>query len=300
MKNILVSAVAAAAFSCVSLADECHKQARPDGHAPLGVMADHFHKKGGWMASVRAMGMAMGDPANAAMGPQSMDMRMVMASLMYAPSDHLTLAAMIGYNDKSMDMIMMGMENEMEADGVSDLKLNAIVPLWKGESKRLHVTLGGVIPTGKTGSKNTMAARLPLTMQAGTGSWAVAPSLTYSQFEDGWSFGGQIGGTFRLDHNSYGEKAGDQWMATGWTSLVVSDSISLSVRATYEDKQAWKNVPVILGDARQTLWLAGGANYLASSGHRLALEVGFPIWQDQHGNNLQNGVSAMLGWQKAF
>ena len=25
------------------------------GHAPIGVMADHFHKKGEWMVSLRAV-----------------------------------------------------------------------------------------------------------------------------------------------------------------------------------------------------------------------------------------------------
>ena len=32
---------------------------RPDGHAPLGVMGDHMHGKGEWMASYRYMSMDM-------------------------------------------------------------------------------------------------------------------------------------------------------------------------------------------------------------------------------------------------
>ena len=32
---------------------------RPDSHAPIGVMADHGHKKGEWMLSYRTMRMAM-------------------------------------------------------------------------------------------------------------------------------------------------------------------------------------------------------------------------------------------------
>ena len=32
---------------------------RPDGHAPISVMADHYHGKGGWMFSYRLMNMNM-------------------------------------------------------------------------------------------------------------------------------------------------------------------------------------------------------------------------------------------------
>lgn len=30
---------------------------RPDGHAPIGIMGDHYHKKGEWMLSYRMMTM---------------------------------------------------------------------------------------------------------------------------------------------------------------------------------------------------------------------------------------------------
>ena len=33
---------------------------RPDGHAPIGVMGDHMHKKGEYMMSYRYMTMNMG------------------------------------------------------------------------------------------------------------------------------------------------------------------------------------------------------------------------------------------------
>ena len=33
--------------------------ARPDGHAPIGVMGEHTHKAGEWMFSYRYMHMSM-------------------------------------------------------------------------------------------------------------------------------------------------------------------------------------------------------------------------------------------------
>ena len=87
-------------------------------HGPIGVMGDHFHKAGEWMVSARLMRMHMsgnqlGDdelsdsdvitqpnapgrmPAVLSVVPQDMDMDMLMLGAMYAPSDRLTLMAMV-------------------------------------------------------------------------------------------------------------------------------------------------------------------------------------------------------------
>lgn len=39
--------------------DKRWSSARADGHAPIGVMGDHVHHKGEWMASYRYMNMNM-------------------------------------------------------------------------------------------------------------------------------------------------------------------------------------------------------------------------------------------------
>ena len=108
-------------------------------HGPIGVMGDHFHKKGEWMVSLRLanmemkknilngnsistdnvlkqpnpfskMPMMMKDsksmkmPMNLSVIPKKMTMRMIMLGAMYAPSDKITLMGMAMFNDKEMTL----------------------------------------------------------------------------------------------------------------------------------------------------------------------------------------------------
>ena len=104
-------------------------------HAPIGVMADHFHKKGEWMVSLKitnmemkknilnghsistkdilsqpnpysdmpmTMDMGLKMPKNLSVIPNKMTMKMIMLGAMYAPSDKLTIMGMLMFNDKEM------------------------------------------------------------------------------------------------------------------------------------------------------------------------------------------------------
>ena len=108
-------------------------------HGPIGVMGDHFHKKGEWMVSLRLanmemkknilngnsisadnilkqpnpfskMPMMMKDsksmkmPMNLSVIPKKMTMRMIMLGAMYAPSNKITLMGMAMFNDKEMTL----------------------------------------------------------------------------------------------------------------------------------------------------------------------------------------------------
>ena len=104
---------------------------RADGHAPIGVMGEHVHKKGGWMLSYRYMHMDMGGSrvgtkdisplttvttvpnrfAGQGTPPQPgllrivslwMTMDMHMFGAMYAPTNDLTVMAMANYTEKEM------------------------------------------------------------------------------------------------------------------------------------------------------------------------------------------------------
>ena len=93
---------------------------RPDGHAPMDVMGDHYHKKGEWMVSYRLMNMTMEgarsgnqDMATSVVhqsymaAPKEMQMSMHMLGIMYAFSDQLTLMMMTNYSVLSMDLVKM-------------------------------------------------------------------------------------------------------------------------------------------------------------------------------------------------
>ena len=103
-----------------------------DDHAPIGVMADHAHKKGEVMISFRQMHMEMSgnqvgtqdigpdaivttipnrfagapmQPPTLRIVPTSMRTDMYMLGAMYAPSDTVTLMVMGHYIEKEMDHI---------------------------------------------------------------------------------------------------------------------------------------------------------------------------------------------------
>ena len=91
---------------------------RPDGHAPISVMGDHYHQKGEWMFSYRIMAMGMEGVRsgtqdtnsssvhqNYMVTPKKMNMQMHMVGIMYAYSDRLTLMMMGNYTALSMDLV---------------------------------------------------------------------------------------------------------------------------------------------------------------------------------------------------
>ncbi len=299
MKPLMTAAALSAAMFTFPATAHDGEKPRVDDHAPIGVMGDHYHRKGEWMASARLGIMGMTDPANALMGPQDMDMTMGMLGLMYAPSDKVTLAAGISYIEKSMDMLMGGTAMSNTAKGIGDLRLTAIVPLARTARSRVLATLGTSVPVGEKADTNAAGQRLPITLQAGTGSWAFMPGLTYSYFGEGWSLGLQGSAKLWLDHNSFGEKPGDSYQVTGWVSATVTTNVSLSARLAYDRSGEFEGAPVFARDARESLTAYAGANvYLGT--HRLGLEVGQPVTQDRGTNALGKSTSFMLGWQKAF
>ena len=90
----------------------------PDSHAPIGVMGDHTHGAGEYMLSYRFMTMAMkghrqgtqslsaedvfGLGYDIAALDMTMDMHMI--GMMHAPTDKLTLMAMVNFVEKEMHM----------------------------------------------------------------------------------------------------------------------------------------------------------------------------------------------------
>jgi len=130
MKNafLCVSAAVALASSTTSWAHDVYA----DDHAPIGVMADHAHKKGEVMFSFRAMHMEMEgnqigtnsvspdvivttvpnrffgapmQPPTLRIVPATMRTDMYMLGAMWAPSDAVTLMIMGNYVEKEMDHI---------------------------------------------------------------------------------------------------------------------------------------------------------------------------------------------------
>jgi hypothetical protein len=150
------------------------KAIRADSHAPIGVMGDHLHKAGEWMLSYRFMRMEMednrigtndvspeeivttepnrffgqpGQPPTLRVVPTEMTMDMHMLGAMYAPTDWMSLMAMVSYVDKSMKHItFMGPTGttrlgtfSTNANGFGDTMLTALIKLYKDDVNEFHL-----------------------------------------------------------------------------------------------------------------------------------------------------------------
>ena len=153
------------------------------GHAPIGVMSDHMHKKGESMISLRASYMKMkgnsldgnsisdseilvidnphsNSPEKLSVVPIEMSMKMLMLGGMYAPSDDVTLMFMTMFMDKSMNLntyhAMMrnniGSFNSFSSD-LSDLSFSALVNINEQDKSRWHAEIGFKFSVGDKNEK---------------------------------------------------------------------------------------------------------------------------------------------------
>ncbi|MEM7192470.1 MAG: transporter [Pseudomonadota bacterium] len=165
---------------------------RADGHAPIGVMGDHIHKKGELMLSYRYMYMDMESskigltdvspkrivttvpnrffgrpmqPPTLRVVPTNMDTDMHMFGGMYGITDRLTFMAMLPYIDKDMNHITfrggMGTRRlgtfSTHSDGVGDFSFGGLYGLYdKKRAEGKESLVGGLMfsaPTGSTTEK---------------------------------------------------------------------------------------------------------------------------------------------------
>ena len=163
------------------------KASRADGHAPIGVMADHGHKTGEIMLSARYMRMWMegnrigedsvspqtivttvpnrffgapGQPPTLRIVPTEMSMDMYMLGAMYGLTDQITLMAMVNYISKEMKHTTFagGAGTTIrgtfvtESEGFGDTTLSAmyrLLDIHNGDSEtHVLVSAGLSLPTG--------------------------------------------------------------------------------------------------------------------------------------------------------
>lgn len=312
---------------------------RPDAHAPIGVMADHTHKAGEWMFSYRVMRMEMDGNRDGTsrqsinqvhnqfmVAPKNMDMDMHMLGAMYAPTDNLTLMVMVPYLKNTMDHVTrMGVEFETEAEGLGDISIGGIFNLasWhiEGDNPIQHRLLGNFaigLPTGEDDVRDATpmspSAKLPYPMQVGSGTYNLMPGITYlgQQLEGNYSWGAQAMATIHTGKNSEGYSRGDKLQLTGWLARLLSENISGSIRLS---ALAWDDIsgedddlnPMMVQTANTDLLSGKRADFavglnakVPGTGHRFAIEIGKPIWQDLDGPQLETDLIATVGWQWAL
>ena len=307
--------------------------ARPDGHAPIGVMGDHAHKKGEFMFSYRYMFMNMDgnrDGTNSLsdrevlqdfmVTPVDMTMQMHMVGGMYAVNDDLTLMAMVPYVSKEMEhLTRMGGRFTTNSEGFGDIKTTALYTIFNQDKQRVHLNLGASFPTGSINEKDDTPAGgnqiLPYPMQIGSGTFDLLPGITYLGQSGKGSWGAQALTTLRLGKNDNGYRLGNKYQLSGWVARNWTDWLSTSLRLT---GTTWGDIdgadsrlnPMMIPTADPDLRngtqinLGFGINLYAPEGNlqgsRLAMEFELPILRDLDGPQLETDWQFTLGLQSSF
>ena len=355
-----IKLLTSAALLCVAMTAHAHDG---DGgtityasdHAPIGVMADHRHKKGEWMLSYRFMYMDMsgnrdgsdsispdeivttvanpfGAPPTLRVVPTDMPMQMHMVGGMYGLTDRITLMAMGMYASQEMDHITyQGTAGTTrlgtfttETSGIGDTSVGAIIGLDDGSYAHRQINLGVALslPTGSITEADQILTpmgtmptpRLPYPMQLGSGSVDFKPSLTGFSRTGKWNYGAQMSAVIRLDENDEGYTLGDRLEGTSWIAYEPKRWVSFSGRlkaasvGQIDGDDAAIRAPVQTADpdnhGGDTLEALVGVNLAGQmgwqKGHRIAAEVGFPLYRDLNGPQLETDLTFTLGWQKAF
>lgn len=277
-----------------------YESARPDSHAPIMVMTDHTHNSGEWMLSFRQMRMKMDGMhssetnrasqdvfnANYTVTPTQMTMDMSMFGIMYAPSNNMTLFAMLPYLESSMDHEIFGMAapiislNEGSntfrtgSSGWGDLKMGAAIPIYKSSGNKAHFGFGLSLPTGSIsetdlipGPGGRIQRQLPAPMQLGSGTIDAAPSITFLGQKEGWSYGAQAKANIRLNTNHHNYRLGNALELNSWIASKLTDQLSISGRLNYHYSEKMSgtqsdlsfNPPFAL--SRRTVTTAFSENY---------------------------------------
>jgi len=116
--------------------------------------------------------------------------------------------------------------------------------------------------------------------------------------------------TIRTGENKEDYSLGDEHKATGWASYAWRHNLSTSVRLAYlhvsniDGADPRIAAPVQTADpnfyGKERLDLYAGLNWASQSGHRLALEVGAPVYQHLDGPQLETDWTLTAGYQYMF
>ena len=273
MKNLFVLLCL---LSIGSLASVNH---RVDSHAPIGVMADHSHKKGESMVSIRTMPMTMTDSYNGSdkisvsdihssymMAPTEMTMGMTMVGGMFGLNDNVTLTGMIGHNSKNMTMVnRMNTEMKTSSNGIGDVKLGAIFTIQDNNQTRLLWNAGLSLPLGSIDEKNDSDVHLPYGMQLGSGTLDLNLGGTAVRFFDSYSIGAQASGLFRTGRNKHHYRLGNQYKVSAWAQRQLGNQVSTAIRSSLTVKTD------INGSDRtlNAMQVAKSPGYTTNTGHMI-------------------------------
>ncbi|PYL71623.1 MAG: hypothetical protein DMF26_18870 [Verrucomicrobia bacterium] len=262
--------------------------------------------------------------------PTDMTMDMHMWMVMYAPTERLTLSAMIPYIRKEMNNVSVdGSRFVMRANGIGDLELRSGYLIFQTADKRHQLLLNGGIgvPTGSI-DEEMDGFRVDYCMQPGSGTVSLQPGLTYLGQTTSWSWGADFKATVRLGRNDHNYRFGNRYESRAWIMRQLTSWLTIS---TGLNSAVWENIegadpdldlmmeqttdPNLQGgkrlDASFGLTFCPGmacchggqccsAGQKFLDGQQLFVEGRLPIIQSLDGPELENSWTINIAWQWMF
>jgi len=225
--------------------------------------------------------------------------------------------------DPDFDQFIIGSE------GVGDISLSVSRPLWRSESRHIMGNLGLSLPTGSineigpTPRVSGTDTQLPFTMQIGSGTFDLAPSLSIVGSADPLTWGGELRAKVRLGENDRDYRLGNRFVVAGWVRARPRPWIEPSVRLGFhtwgrihgEDKDLKIDAlpvspfPAAVTDPSKF----GGDKLVATLGvsfpgpadrmlehHSLQFEWGGPVYQSLNGPQPKEVWRFGVGWKGRF
>ena len=251
-RQLLSLVMCVVGISFTLAADHPGRKGMVDKHAPVGIMGDHLHSQGKWMAEYRYMNMYMEDnrigtttvsdatavgpttiggiTTNAGATPTQMTMEMHMIHVMYGATDDVTLYTMLMLPSLTMDHLR-GPGNPLGAgsnftthnSGFGDTGFGALLRLYSDCSSDLIMNLGCSVPTGdiyrETSIPTGAPTALPYPMRLGSGTFNARPGVTFKQYLTNWSWGTQFQTDIPVGRNYRGYSVSDEYRLNTWASV---------------------------------------------------------------------------------
>lgn len=253
-----------------------------------------------------------------AAAPTGMTMRMHMGMVMYAPTDKLTLMAMLPYESMSMgELHRDGTHSTETSAGLGDLEVRGLYTVHAGKTLRHRVLAGfGVgVPTGSISQRDSEGERMEYPMQTGSGTYAFLPGLTYLGQALPWGWAADINSTLRFGQNDVGYRLGNRYQSSVSVARQFNGSVSASLGIRGE---WWNNIhgadPLLDPTSEPTKDpnLQGGKRLSALfgvtihpqsgilAGQHFHTLVDLPIMQSLDGPQLKKKWGVRVGWQLEF
>ena len=249
--------------------------------------------------------------------PTDMTMQMHMGMVMYAPTDKLTVMALLPYIRKEMNHITVAGERFAErTDGIGDIELRGMYSIHQTtEPRQWFLLTGGVgLPTGSIDAKMG-EMRLEYPMQIGSGTFSLLPGFAYLGQALPWGWAADFGATVRVGRNANDYSLGNRYQASASITRELTKSVSVSGGARGE---LWENIrgldPLLdpMDEPTKDSNLQGGKRFSAVLGITCHPESGFlkgqhfhfqadvPVLQSLDGPQLQRTWAVRAGWQLEF